>query len=195
MKTEQRELLESLDCMANAYVQLALFDTSEYHGQKKKIPLSKVTIFDTSSSSGRSGAAPFDAYIRARTRRGGSAVIPAVLTSRIVPQADMDYSGVVRTFSFESHFSITDSGIHRPKIIYCHGSDGQSYKQLVKGQDDTRQDLVIEQVFETMNQFLMEEKATRKRKLRLRTYRVVPLSPIAGVLEWVENTTPWGPIW
>lgn len=192
MKTEQRELLESLDCMANAYVQLALFDTSEYHGQKKKIPLSKVTIFDTSSSSGRSGAAPFDAYIRARTRRGGSAVIPAVLTSRIVPQADMDYSGVVRTFSFESHFSITDSGIHRPKIIYCHGSDGQSYKQLVKGQDDTRQDLVIEQVFETMNQFLMEEKATRKRKLRLRTYRVVPLSPIAGVLEWVENTTPWG---
>ncbi|KUF99390.1 Mannose-1-phosphate guanyltransferase beta [Phytophthora nicotianae] len=43
-----------------------------------------------------------------------------------------------------------------------------------------------------MNQFLSEEKATRNRKLRLRTYRVVPLSPIAGVLEWVENTLPWG---
>jgi hypothetical protein len=190
MKTDQRELLESLDSMANAYVQLALFDTSEYHGQKKKIPLSKVTIFETNS--GRSGQMPFDQCLRARARRGDSVVMPAVLTSPIAPQADMDYSSVVRMYSFEPQFSITDSGIHRPKIVYCYGSDGERYKQLVKGQDDTRQDLVIEQVFETMNQFLMEEKATRKRKLRLRTYRVVPLSPIAGVLEWVENTIPWG---
>ncbi|GMF57537.1 unnamed protein product [Phytophthora fragariaefolia] len=190
MKTDQRALLESLDSMANAYVQLALFDTSEYHGQKKKIPLSKVTIFE--SSSGRSGTTPFDQCLRSRTRRGGSSVMPAVLTSHVAPQADLDYSSVVRMYSFEPQFSITDSGIHRPKIIYCYGSDGERYKQLVKGQDDTRQDLVIEQVFETMNHFLIEEKATRKRNLRLRTYRVVPLSPIAGVLEWVQNTTPWG---
>eukprot|EP00644_Phytophthora_capsici_P016091 jgi/Phyca11/568269/estExt2_Genewise1.C_PHYCAscaffold_280195 len=190
MKTEQRELLQSLDSIANAYVQLALFDTSEYHGKKKKIPLSTVKIFETNS--GRSGGTTFDQCLRARARRGDSVVLPAVLTSQIAPQPDMNYSNVVRMYSFEPQFSITDSGIHRPKIIYCYGSDGEPYKQLVKGQDDTRQDLVIEQVFETMNQFLMEEKATRKRKLRLRTYRVVPLSPIAGVLEWVENTMPWG---
>ncbi|KAG3254236.1 Serine-protein kinase [Phytophthora idaei] len=190
MKTEQRELLESLDSMANAYVQLALFDTSEYHGHKKKIALSIVPIFETNS--GRSGATPFDQCLRVRARRGESVVMPAVLTSCIPPQADLDYSNVARMYSFEPQFSITDSGIHRPKIIYCYGSDGERYKQLVKGQDDTRQDLVIEQVFETMNQFLTEEKATRNRKLRLRTYRVVPLSPIAGVLEWVENTMPWG---
>ncbi|CAI5703841.1 unnamed protein product [Peronospora effusa] len=190
MKTELRELLESLDSMANAYVQLALFDTSEYHGQKKKIPLSKVPVFETNS--GRSSATPFDQCLRARARRGHTVVMPAVLTSYIPPQADMDYSNVVRMYSFEPQFSITDSGIHRPKIIYCYGSDGKRYKQLVKGQDDTRQDLVIEQVFETMNQFLMEEKESRKRKLSLRTYRVVPLSPIAGVLEWVEKTIPWG---
>ncbi|CAI5740555.1 unnamed protein product [Peronospora destructor] len=190
MKTELREMLESLDSMANAYVQLALFDTSEYHGQKKKIPLSKVPIFETNS--GRSGATSFDQCLRARARRGDTVAMPAVLTSYIPPQADMDYSNVTRMYSFEPQFSITDSGIHRPKIIYCYGSDGKRYKQLVKGQDDTRQDLVIEQVFETMNQFLMEEKESRKRKLGLRTYRVVPLSPIAGVLEWVENTIPWG---
>ncbi|KAF4145831.1 FATC domain-containing protein [Phytophthora infestans] len=188
--TEQRELLESLDSMANAYVQLALFDTSAHHGQKKKIPLSKVNIFETNS--GRSGGTPFDQCLRVRARRGESVAMPAVLTSTIAPQADLDYSNVARMHSFEPQFSITDSGIHRPKIIYCYGSDGKRYKQLVKGQDDTRQDLVIEQVFETMNQFLSEEKATRTRKLRLRTYRVVPLSPIAGVLEWVENTIPWG---
>uniref|UniRef100_M4B888 non-specific serine/threonine protein kinase n=1 Tax=Hyaloperonospora arabidopsidis (strain Emoy2) TaxID=559515 RepID=M4B888_HYAAE len=190
MKTEQRKLLESLDFIANAYIQLALFDTSEYHGHKKKLPLSKVPI--KAMASGRSGAIAFDQCLRVHARRGDAAVMPAVLTSNIRPQVDMDYSNVVRMYSFEPLFSITDSGIHRPKIIYCYGSDGRRYKQLVKGQDDTRQDLVIEQVFETMNQFLLEEKETCKRKLRLRTYRVVPLSPIAGVLEWVENTIPWG---
>ncbi|CAH0515203.1 unnamed protein product [Peronospora belbahrii] len=190
MKTELRELLESIDSIANAYVQLALFDTSEYHGQKKKISFAKVSISETNL--GRFGATPFDQCLRVRARRGGTVVMPAVLTAYISPRADMDYSNVVRMYSFEPQFSITDSGIHRPKIIYCYGSDGKRYKQLVKGQDDTRQDLVIEQVFETMNQFLMEEKESRKRKLRLRTYRVVPLSPIAGVLEWVENTIPWG---
>lgn len=190
MKTEQGELLESLNSMASAYVQLALFDTREYHNQKKRIPLSKVPIFETNS--GKSGVTSFDQCLRVRSRRGGSNVTPAVLTSTIAPQSDMDYSGIARLISFEPHFSITDSGIHRPKIIYCYGSDGKRYKQLVKGHDDTRQDLVIEQVFETMNQFLMEEKSTRNRRLRLLTYRVVPLSPIAGVLEWVENTVPWG---
>ncbi|KAG7387320.1 hypothetical protein PHYBOEH_008269 [Phytophthora boehmeriae] len=189
-RTEQRELLESLDIMANAYVQLALLDTRQYHSQKKKIPLSKVQVISPSAT--KTGTVAFDQCLRDRSRRANRVVMPAVLTARIAPQPDMDYTNVARILSFEPQFSITDSGIHRPKIIYCYGSDGCRYKQLVKGQDDTRQDLVIEQVFDTMNQFLMEERATRKRKLRLRTYRVVPLSPIAGVLEWVENTTPWG---
>ncbi|KAL7693861.1 putative serine/threonine-protein kinase ATM [Plasmopara halstedii] len=190
LKTEQRELLENLDNITNAYIQLALFDTSEYHNQKKKIPLSKVPIFETNS--GRSGTTSFDQCLRTHARRGESVVMPAVLTSNIEPQGDMDYSNIARMYSFEPQFSITDSGIHRPKIIFCYGSDGKRYKQLVKGHDDTRQDLVIEQVFDTMNQFLTKEKTTRNRRLRLRTYRVIPLSPIAGVLEWVENTVPWG---
>ncbi|RLN10887.1 hypothetical protein BBO99_00004780 [Phytophthora kernoviae] len=158
-RTEQRELLASLDIMADAYVQLALLDTRQYHTQKKKIPLSKVQIIAPNST--KTGTVAFDQCLRDRSRRANRVVMPAVLTSRIAPQPDMDYSNVARMLSFEPQFSITDSGIHRPKIIYCYGSDGHRYKQLVKGQDDTRQDLVIEQVFDTMNQFLMEERATR----------------------------------
>ncbi|DBA02805.1 TPA: hypothetical protein N0F65_006595 [Lagenidium giganteum] len=190
-RTNQRELLESLDVLSNAYVQLALFDTREYHKLGKKIPLSKVpitTVFGGTSHH----SVTFDQCMRDRTRRGNRAVMPAVLTCTIPPRADMDYSNVVCMSSFEPLFSITDSGIHRPKIIYCYGSDGRRYKQLVKGKDDTRQDLVIEQVFDTVNHFLAEDQNTRKRKLRLLTYKVVPLSPIAGVLEWVDNTMPWG---
>ncbi|RLN97089.1 hypothetical protein BBJ28_00003320 [Nothophytophthora sp. Chile5] len=190
-KTEQAELLESLDILANAYLQLALFDTRAYHKTGKKIALTDVPILGLNPTK-TSATTSFDQCLRDRTRRSKGAVMPAVLTAHLAPRADMDYSAVVRVLSFAPLFSITDSGIHRPKIIYCQGSDGRRYKQLVKGHDDTRQDLVIEQAFETVNQFLAEEHATRKRKLRLRTYRVVPLSPIAGVLEWVENTMPWG---
>ncbi|TYZ58136.1 hypothetical protein PybrP1_009937 [[Pythium] brassicae (nom. inval.)] len=192
-RTGQRELLESLDILSRAYIQLALFDTRAYNNSSKakKIALAKVPI------TGLGGPSPvgFDHCLRDRTRRGtvNRAVMPGVLTCSVAPRADGDYTGVVvRVQSFEPLFAITDSGIHRPKIVYCFGSDGRRFKQLVKGKDDTRQDLVIEQAFETVNHFLAEDAAARDRGLRLRTYKVVPLSPIAGVLEWVDKTVPWG---
>ena len=77
-------------------------------------------------------------------------------------------SGVCFVHGFSPEFSLTDDGmglilyahinftlmstltlhlgLSRPKIIKCLGSDGQSYTQLVKGGDDTRQDSVMEQV-------------------------------------------------
>ena len=48
----------------------------------------------------------------------------------------------VRVAGFAPTFSLTDSGIHRPKIVHCLGDDGRRYKQLVKGHDDLRQDAV-----------------------------------------------------
>ncbi|CAN0079708.1 unnamed protein product, partial [Hapterophycus canaliculatus] len=80
------------------------------------------------------------------------------------------------------------SGIHRPKIVHCHDSTGHRYRQLVKGADDIRQDAV----FATVNTFLREDPAARKRRLRVFTYTIVPLSPDSGVLEWVEDTMPFG---
>ncbi|RLN62565.1 hypothetical protein BBJ29_004418 [Phytophthora kernoviae] len=58
-RTEQRELLASLDIMADAYVQLALLDTRQYHTQKKKIPLSKVQIIAPNSTKTGTGMALF----------------------------------------------------------------------------------------------------------------------------------------
>ena len=40
----------------------------------------------------------------------------------------------------------TAGGINLPKIIKCHGTDGLLYKQVVKGEDDMRQDAVMQQV-------------------------------------------------
>lgn len=195
-KTELGELLEAQDGLANLYIQLALFDTTEYQNKGiKKIRLVDVPVMTTAGGrmSSRDRFPNFDQCFRDLSRRGGNReFVPAVITLSIAPRADLDYSRVVRVHSFAPTFSITDSGIHRPKILYCCGSNGLRFKQLVKGLDDTRQDLVIEQVFEAVNHFLKENEQTRQRNLRLVTYRVVPLSPAAGVLEWVDKTMPFG---
>ncbi|KAL6011510.1 hypothetical protein ACLOJK_001958 [Asimina triloba] len=55
----------------------------------------------------------------------------------------------------------TMNGINAPKVIECLGSDGCKYRQLAKsGNDDLRQDAVV------------------------------PFTPSAGVLEWVDRTIP-----
>jgi ataxia telangiectasia mutated family protein len=48
----------------------------------------------------------------------------------------------------------------------------------------------MEQVFELCNKVLRRDRGTRRRRLRIRTYKVVPLAPQAGLLEFVNNTTP-----
>lgn len=50
----------------------------------------------------------------------------------------------------------------------------------------------MQQMFGLVNILLMEHAETRKRRLRIRTYKVIPLSPCAGLLQWVENTMPIG---
>ena len=60
---------------------------------------------------------------------------------------------------------------------------------LIKGNDDLRQDAIMEQLFSLVNNLLMSNESTKRRKLSLRTYNVVPLTASAGLIEWVEGTT------
>lgn len=48
----------------------------------------------------------------------------------------------------------------------------------------------MEQVFDLVNVVLRRDRETRKRKLNIRGYNVIPLAAQAGVLEFVRNTTP-----
>jgi ataxia telangiectasia mutated family protein len=61
-----------------------------------------------------------------------------------------------------------------------------------KGGDEIRQDAVMEQVFGLVNKLLARERETRKRELRVRTYKVVPLMGDTGVIEFASNTRPMG---
>ncbi|KAH8103969.1 hypothetical protein BXZ70DRAFT_923785 [Cristinia sonorae] len=91
--------------------------------------------------------------------------------------------------SYEHSYSVA-GGVNLPKITKCIGSDGNTYKQLFKGEgnDDLRQDAVMEQVFRLVNIILGRDRETRKRKLSVRDYMVIPLSSQAGVLEFVTDT-------
>ena len=119
-----------------------------------------------------------------------------------------DPIGTERVVSFEPTFDLTPTGIHRPKIVKCIGSKGSRFKQLVKGGDDLRQDAIMQQVFETVNDLLRHEGSSGNefikkslgnslstataRQLKLITYGITPLSPASGVLEWVDNTMCFG---
>ena len=46
----------------------------------------------------------------------------------------------------------------------------------------------MEQLFGLVNQILSQSQSTRERNLHMRTYKVLPLTPTVGVLEWVLNT-------
>ncbi len=57
-----------------------------------------------------------------------------------------------------------------------------------------RQDAVMEQVFDVVGLMLRRDHDTHKRSLSIRTYKIVPTTPQTGVLQWVENTLPFGTI-
>eukprot|EP01039_Chlorochromonas_danica_P007201 gene7201-7967_t len=97
-------------------------------------------------------------------------------------------------------FDVTDTGISRPKIITLIGSDGQQYKQLVKGGDDLRQDAVMQQVFATVNLTLQRHPPLQHqdeepyKAMRIRTYKVIPTTAQTGILEFVGHTAAFGGI-
>jgi len=113
---------------------------------------------------------------------------PVTISLPLRPDGNYDDVPVVQRFA--TTVSIM-SGLSSPKVLTARSSDGQQYKQLFKsGNDDLRQDAIMEQVFEEVSKMLQNHKATRQRNLHIRTYKVIPLSPSAGIIEFVPNSIP-----
>ncbi|KAJ5893828.1 hypothetical protein N7495_005519 [Penicillium taxi] len=127
----------------------------------------------------------------------GQRLVVDVATNRLPPptmkielRPDRDYSRVPTVASFQPEFTIA-SGVSAPKIVTAIATDGVRYKQLFKGgNDDLRQDAIMEQVFEQVSSLLKDHQPTRQRNLGIRTYKVIPLTPSAGIIEFVPNTIP-----
>lgn len=99
------------------------------------------------------------------------------------------YNEIVGVRRFDSSYTIP-GGVNEPKRITCYGSDGQKYIQLLKGKDDPRQDAVMQQVFTIMNELLKTNKTSCKRNLSVKTYKVVALSQMSGIIEWCNDSLP-----
>jgi len=111
-------------------------------------------------------------------------------TMRIVLRPDRDYSSVPKFTKFDPEMSIA-GGVSAPKIATIIASDGSRHKMLLKGgNDDLRQDSIMEQVFEQVSNLLKDHRATRQRHLGIRTYKVIPLTTNAGIIEFVKDTIP-----
>ena len=197
-------LVESYIALSSGYIDLAMFPTSTFHGDKKdkgKPPPKKIALSVAKSGGGRSTQKSLDQIIMSSGGKKNFKCAPCVLTKPPMLRPGRDYGhgnedpiGSERIETFDPNFSITDTGIHRPKIVKCIGSKGGIFKQLVKGEDDIRQDAVMQQVFSTVNNLLRGggPQKNAARSLNLVTYNIIPLSPVSGVLEWVDDTMPFG---
>ncbi|KAI6114823.1 hypothetical protein EDD16DRAFT_1801625 [Pisolithus croceorrhizus] len=114
-----------------------------------------------------------------------------VLTSHPPIDPTLKYDNCIWISHYDSTFQPA-GGINMPKINTCYGSNGQMFKQLFKGEgnDDLRQDAVMEQVFELVNTVLRYDREAKRRNLKVRGYMVLPLATQAGVIEYVGNTKP-----
>ncbi|KIV93243.1 hypothetical protein, variant [Exophiala mesophila] len=111
-------------------------------------------------------------------------------TMNISLRADRDYSQISTFHKFEPEISIA-GGVSAPKIMTMVAVDGSKYKMLLKGgNDDLRQDAIMEQVFQQVSNLLQDHRATRQRNLGIRTYKVIPLTQNAGIIEFVKDTLP-----
>uniref|UniRef100_A0A8C5CP29 non-specific serine/threonine protein kinase n=1 Tax=Gadus morhua TaxID=8049 RepID=A0A8C5CP29_GADMO len=169
VRKKRGAMLKGMEYLCDAYITLAYMDASRHKQEKKPLPI------------------PADQPIM-KIQDLEEVTIPTV-EIRVDPSGC--YDNVVTIRSFKPQYRLV-GGVNLPKIIDCVGSDGRSHRQLVKGQDDLRQDAVMQQVFSMCSTLLQRNAETRRRKLHIRRYKVVPFSQRSGVLEWCSGTVPIG---
>ena len=138
---------------------------------------------------GKTAVNVFSPAVRMTNRITAYRVPPATISLPL--RADTKYSDVPTIVSWDGEMLVMN-GLSRPKALKARASNGLVYRQLFKSNDDLRQDAIMEQVFEEVSKMLRSHKLARQRNLHIRTYKVIPLGPKTGILEWVPNSVPIG---
>ncbi|KAK3131306.1 hypothetical protein QOZ80_6BG0504770 [Eleusine coracana subsp. coracana] len=107
----------------------------------------------------------------------------------------LDQSGF-HPFSVSEHPTIAGiadeaeilSSLQKPKKVVFIGSDGVARPFLCKPKDDLRKDSRMMEFNAMINRLLSKVPESRRRKLYIRTFAVVPLTEDCGMVEWVPNT-------
>lgn len=80
------------------------------------------------------------------------------------------------------------ASLQRPKKLTVIGDDSEHYGFLCKPKDDLRKDLRMMEFTTMLNRLLARDAGSRKRRLYLRTFSVIPLTEDCGIIEWVPHT-------
>ncbi|KAJ0966927.1 hypothetical protein J5N97_023844 [Dioscorea zingiberensis] len=80
------------------------------------------------------------------------------------------------------------SSLQRPKKVVFLGSDGAHHPFLCKPKDDLRKDARMMEFTAMINRLLSKFPESRRRKLYIRTFAVIPLTEDCGMVEWVPHT-------
>ncbi|KAG6548304.1 hypothetical protein Mapa_010357 [Marchantia paleacea] len=80
------------------------------------------------------------------------------------------------------------ASLQRPKKVVLLGSDGLEHPFLCKPKDDLRKDARMMEFTTTINRLLQKDPKSRRRKLYIRTFAVIPLTEDCGMIEWVLHT-------
>jgi len=96
-----------------------------------------------------------------------------------------------KVVSFSATVSVFKSK-QKPKLLHFFGDDFRTYSYVVKGAEDVRIDQRVAMLFRVMAGLLTADPSAAAQRLgsALRTFAVVPLSPILGLLSFVPNTSP-----
>ncbi|KAI0514246.1 hypothetical protein KFK09_010281 [Dendrobium nobile] len=100
------------------------------------------------------------------------------------------------TFSAADHPTISGiadeaeilSSLQKPKKVIFLGSDGVQRAFLCKPKDDLRKDARMMEFTAMINRLLSKFPESRRRKLYIRTFAVIPFTEDCGMVEWVPQT-------
>ena len=180
--TGLKRVMDEMTLLADAYVQLAFQQTGDRGKESRK------TLKLTSAAKIQQVRQLTMTPVITLPRTSDGAVVGFDAPDWLTPPEGTAFARVPTVHEFRPVVQLV-GGVNAPKLVYCVGSDGREYKQLVKSSDDLRQDSLIQQVFALCNERLRREEPTRIANLSIRTYVVVPLSPTTGVVEWLDDTT------
>lgn len=81
-----------------------------------------------------------------------------------------------------------------PKRITVKTSSGSQCHYLIKKDNDIRKDMRMMEFGSFINRLLNRDKRSRQKALSLKTYAVICLDQMFGMIEWVERTSTIGEI-
>ena len=127
-------LINSYEIVSDSYISLAKGKTKEPLVEKNMTKNVRFSYYQEHTEGKR-----MDTCLGESSRRMVRCP-PCILTRPPPVRPGNDYGngetdpiGAERIAGFRPTFSLTDTGVHRPKIIVCNGTKGGSFKQVVKG--------------------------------------------------------------